>query len=78
MLNFLKPKIEIVELKNGKFAVRKTFFGEQTFYNPYHTFFPWKKANDCLFTNCQFKTLEKAEKTYNRIMNNIVVRVIFP
>jgi hypothetical protein len=78
MLKSLKPKIEIVELRNGKFAVRKTFFGEQTFYDPYHTFFPWKKANDCLFTNCQFKKLEKAQEIYHRVTSSIVVRVVFP
>ena len=78
MLKFLKPKIEIVELKNGKFAVRKTFFGEQTFYDPSGYYKNWRQTNDSFFKDCQFKKLEKAQEIYHRVTSSIVVRVVFP
>ena len=78
MLNFLKPKIEIVELKNGKFAVRKTFFGEQTFYDPSGYYINWRQTNDSFFKDCQFKTVEKAYDAYHKATQDFVVRIIFP
>ena len=76
MFTFFKSKIEIVELKNGNFAVMKTFWGEKTFYDPNSLFNPWRKPTDCFFEDCEFDTLEKAEFEFQKTTGNVVKGVI--
>ena len=76
MFTFLKSKIEIVELKNGKFAVMKTFWGEKTFFDPTSMFNSWRKPTDCFFEDCQFTSIESAEFEFQKATGNVVKRVI--
>jgi hypothetical protein len=76
MLTFFKSKIEIVELKNGKFAVMKTFWGEETFYDPTSMFNPWRKSTDCFFEDCQFTSIEAAECEFQKATGNVVKKVL--
>jgi hypothetical protein len=76
MLSYFKTKIQIVELKNGKYAVMKTFLGEKTFFDSTSTLYPWKKTNTPWFNNCQCNTIEEAELQYQKATGDIVKRII--
>jgi hypothetical protein len=77
MFSFLKPKIQIVELNNGNFAVMKTFLGRKKFFSPNSPFIKWRESTDFFFDECQFKTIEKAEFELQKATGNLVKRVIF-
>jgi hypothetical protein len=76
MLSYFKTKIQIVELKNGKYAVMKTFLGEKTFFDPTMMFDYWRKPTGLFFGDCQFNSLEKAELQYQKVTGDIVKKII--
>jgi hypothetical protein len=76
MLSYFKTKIQIVELKNGKYAVMKTFLGEKTFFDSTPLFNYWIKSTNIWFADCQLDTIEEAELQYQKATGNVVKRVI--
>ena len=76
MLSYFKTKIQIVELKNGKYAVMKTFLGKETFFDSISQFNYWIKSTSGWFADCQLNTIEEAELKYQKATGDVVKRVI--
>jgi hypothetical protein len=77
MLSFFKPKIQIVELKNGKFAIMRTLFGKQTFFDPCMINPVWRKSSYKYFASCEFDYKQSAEDYFQRLTGTFVKEVIY-